>query len=220
MNKTVAEWLMEVKLYDKKIKKAESKLFKEVGFVITSGEYALKKDTYDNKNSEIKAKYVSYKQLIKNRDKILKEIIKFNAETEIEVAGEKMPLAFALDKWNKRDSIENPINQLEQAYLKLEREKERFETNYKLEKDKWTRTLIGNNKTPSGAEQTLVEKAIEGNIPKVFDSFNVKDEVEKAYENLDKFLQEVNVRINIANSTNKITINLDEPKNEDIKIEA
>lgn len=210
--KTVMEWNNYITLANKKLDKAENDLRKKMFVVTTKGEYSLEinKTLIDQQVVEIKALNDKIIKLSANIEKVKMARQKFNFETIIDVAGEKLNITTALNRYNDRANEANKINWFLTGYSRLSDELENANRTYEYNKDKLNREATGNNRQATKAELELVASRIDDFTPIAFDPLNLKDLYKVKKENLDNFLSEVNAKINIANATNNLELDLDE----------
>lgn len=210
--KTVMEWNNYISLTNKKLEKAESDLKKKMFVITTKGEYALdiNKTEIDKTVVEIKALYDKIQKLTSNIEKVKFARQKFNFTTEITVADEKLNITTALNRYNNRATESNNINYYLRGYDSLVRDMENANSNYEYNKDKLNREITGNNRQATKAEIEFMEKRIDEYTPVKFDPLNLKDLYQAKKESLDNFLSEVNAKINIANATSTLELDLDE----------
>lgn len=214
ITKTVMEWNNYISLANKKLDKAESDLKKEMFIVTTKGEYSLEinKTRIDNKVKEIEALYDRITKLSSNIEKVKMARQRFNFETIIEIAGEKLNITTALNRYNNRANETTKLNIFLNGYGRLNDELDNANRTYEYNKEKLNREATGNNRQATKAELELVASRIDDFTPIQFDPLKLKDLYKEKKENLDNFLSEVNAKINIANATNHIELDLDEEK--------
>lgn len=207
MEKTVMEWLGEVKLYNKKIEKKENELNHTDLFCADT---AIRYDKEKAKKTleEVKALYQSYKQLVKNRNKIRQAILKFNATTYVEVGNNSFTIAEALERLKKSDNfiVELLENNVDSMVEKEEELKYMQENEVKdLEK-----IIYGSNKAlGSTAISEKIEERREAYRPIIEEAFDIKEELEKEKEEREEFYQRINTQLNIANVKHTLDIELD-----------
>ncbi|MGL5751921.1 MAG: hypothetical protein ACRCXT_15425 [Paraclostridium sp.] len=214
VTKTVMEWNNYITLANKKLDKAENDLKKGMFIVTTKGEYGLEinKERIDKDVKEIEALYDKVKKLTSNIEKVKMARQKFNFETMIEIAGEKINIATALNRYNNRADETAKLNMFLHGYDRLNNELDNANRTYEYNKEKLNREATGNNRQATKAELELVASRIDDFTPIQFDPLNLKDLYKEKKENLDNFLSEVNAKINIANATNSLELDLDEEK--------
>lgn len=206
MEKTVMEWLGEIKLYNKKIAKKERELSATELFYADTA-IRFDKDKAEEYLKETLALYQGYKQLIKNRDLIRQAVLKFNASTFIEVGENKYTIAEALEKLKNPDTflielLENNIDNLIQKEAELKKLQE--EEVKELEK-----ILYGSNKAVGNT--TISEKLQERReaySPIIEEAFNLKKELDIERDKHEEFNEKISTLINIVNVKNTLTIEL------------
>lgn len=207
MKKTVMEWLGEVKLYDKKIIKKEKELFNTQLF------YADTSIRYDKGEAkkyldEALALYQSYKQLVKNKNKIRQAILQFNACTFIKIGDRELTIAEALERIKNPD---NTITQLLEKNISNMTERKNSLIDMQEEEVKeFEKMLYGSNKSLGNtAISEKLEERRKDYTPIIEEIFDLKKELEREREEKEEFDQRINTLINIANVQNSLDIELD-----------
>lgn len=107
---TITEGLVELKLYDSKINKAIT----EANFISAKKKKdkrigRLSQEEFEKRASE---SYQSIIQMMANRNAIKRAIVLSNATTEVEIAGDKMTVAEAIEKRNLNVSMTNLLKKM------------------------------------------------------------------------------------------------------------
>ena len=106
MKKVIAEWLGELKLTEKKIKKTYDELLKKNMFIVENlQDSELYKEKLEEEKKEIKASFESLNKLIENRNKIKSEIMSFNASNTIKIDDKEYVIALALELYICKDLV-------------------------------------------------------------------------------------------------------------------
>lgn len=207
MKKTVMEWLGEVKLYDKKISKKEKELFDtQLFYADTSIRYD--KEAAKKHLDEARALYQSYKQLVKNKNKIRQAILQFNACTFIKIGDRELTIAEALERIKNSD--ETIIDLLENNISALAKKKDLLLEMQEDEVKDFERMLYGSNKSLGNAAiSEKLEERRKDYTPVIEEIFDLKKELEKEKEEKEEFEQKINTLINVANVQNTLDIELD-----------
>lgn len=207
MEKTVMEWLGEVKLYDKKIAKKKKELFNtQLFYADTSIRYD--KDEAKKYLDEALALYQSYKQLIKNKNKIRQAILKFNACTLIKIGDKELSIAEALERIKNSD--ETIIELLENNISAMTNRKDVLLETQEEEVRDFEKMLYGSNKALGNtAISEKLEERRKDYTPVIEEIFDLKKELDKEKEEKEEFEQKINTLINIANVQNSLNIDLD-----------
>lgn len=206
-NKTVMEWNEEVKLLKKKIKKLQNDFTNKNYFVVGTKEENLKnKEENDKKIENFKSSFDSYKKLKKNINKIRQAIMEFNATHYINVAGETLSVALALEKF-KSQTNDCDFLFYQVSNLNMEK-KNKTNTANRTIQDMENR-LLGGNRQPSKAEMDLLEETKEKNKIEVLDPLNIEQLYDEEITKEQEFLQKINIELNKINVQNTITIDLD-----------
>lgn len=207
MEKTVMEWLGEVKLYNKKIEKKQKELYKTDLFCADT---SIRYDKEKGKKylEDAKALYQSYKQLVKNRNKIRQAILKFNAITFVEVGEIKLTIAEALERVKKSDNF--LTNLLENNIKSMINKKEELTEIQESEVKELEKTLYGSTKSlgSTAISEKLAERR-EAYNPIIEEAFDLKEELSKEKDARENFMERINTQINIANVKHTLNIELD-----------
>lgn len=202
MKKTVLEWLSESKLLEKRISKKEKELLSKaysVTLVYNQDENYIPE--------EILSEYESLLKLKSNLDKIRDAIMVYNATKIITIGDKEMSIAYALNKYAKKDndSFEQAINRLATQFTtsvnnaKLTSQREKAELDRQL--------LTKNN--ISEKDKALLETTKSKYDVVVKDPLNIVELSSKIYEEREIFENEVNNKINLSNALTELEIELD-----------
>lgn len=207
MEKTVMEWLGEVKLYNKKIEKKQKELYRTELFCADT---SIRYDKEKGKKylDDVKSLYQSYKQLVKNRNKIRQAILQFNAVTFVEVGDIKLTIAEALERVKKSDSF--IITLLENNIKMISEKREELTETQEIEVKELEKTLYGSTKSlgSTAISEKLAERR-EAYNPIIEEAFDLKGELSKEREARENFMERINTQINIANVKHTLDIELD-----------
>lgn len=210
--KSVAEWLGELKIYNKRITRLESEIKKTDLFIVKPKAF-VDEEEMQRQMDEAKSKITSYKKLISNRSVIKEALMIFNATTKITVGDIEMTIASALTKYSDmmtkgkggfiEDKLIKSMNEKQKAVQELERKQADELRRYESE-------LNSSNKQIGKAtlEERLLSKKEELK-PVLKTAFDLEKEYQELCENEEHFLEEVNIQINIANVKHELDINLD-----------
>lgn len=202
MKKTVLEWLSESKLLEKRIFKKEKELLSKaysVTLVYNQDENYIQEEILSEYESLLKLKY--------NLDKIKDAIMVYNATKIITIGDKEMSIAYALNKYAKKDndSFEQAINRLATQFTtsvnnaKLTSQREKAE----LDKQLLTKNNI------SEKDKALLETTKSKYDVVVKDPLNIVELSSKIYEEREVFENEVNNKINLSNALTELEIELD-----------
>ena len=123
MKKVIAEWLGELKLTEKKIKKTYDELSKKNMFIVENlQDSELYKEKLEEEKKEIQSSYQSLNKLIENRNKIKSAIMSFNASNTIKIDDKEYIIALALELYKGKEIVK--IEELlEKKFAKIQEEK-------------------------------------------------------------------------------------------------
>lgn len=207
MEKTVMEWLGEVKLYNKKIEKKEKEL-NSTDLYCADTAIRYDKEKAKKHLEEVNALYQSYKQLVKNRNRIRQAILEFNVTTTITVGESSFTIAEALEKLKKSDDF--IIDLLENNLSLLVEKEEELKYVQENEVKELEKIIYGSNKSlgSTAISEKLIERR-EAYRPVIEEAFDLKAELEKEKELREEFYQGINTQLNIANVKHTLDIVLD-----------
>lgn len=164
--------------------------------------------TVDEFNTKVKADYQSIMDLIE-RVKIIKSaIVKFNAETTIEIAGKEMTVADAIERKNnivyEKNLLNNMTVQYNQIIADVTRRNELMEQNL----DNQIKNMMsGDNKnTDNDGMEAFSKTYRDNNSYDIIDPLNLKQKIDKFKENIENFENNVDFVLSEKNSSNKIEI--------------
>lgn len=206
----VQEALNKVKLLDKKI----DKTINTARFVVASKkseENALPGLSKKEFEKRALAEYDSISDLIKNRNKIKAAIIKSNAEIIVEINGDKMTVAEAIER---KSSIQNEISLLQSLKLQRVDAFNKCEnSNARMDKqiDIIYEQMSGNKdkKSDGGQSYESIASAYKSlNEFGLVDPLNSEKKIMELEESIDKFLSEVDSVLQISNCSTIIEVDI------------
>lgn len=204
---TITEGLVELKLYDSKINKAiveanfisaKKKKDKRIG--------RLSQEEFEKRASE---SYQSIIQMMANRNAIKRAIVLSNATTMVEIAGDKMTVAEAIEKRNLNISMNNLLKKMYGQLLdidaiistenrKLDDQIEKLLVSYygKDAAKKVSKEDYDNIANPyREANEYIVVDPL--NLQKIYDELNQKNEA---------FMSSVDTALSVSNATTFIEV--------------
>lgn len=205
MEITIHRALAELKLLDKKIMK---QVLDSTPFCV-----AKKKDekqieglTLTEYNSKVKGNFDSIIALIARREQIKSKIMYSNAITKVNVAGEEMTVAEAIERKNTIEYKKKLLNRL-RSDLQMALDEIEDGNIILLDKlESFLEATLGDN--PSSKEiETVSEMFKEKNELKLYNPINIEKKIEKLEEEIEDFLMEVDFVLSESNS--KTTIEID-----------
>lgn len=204
----VTQGLNELKMIDSRISKA----IREASFVEgckISAKNVKPGVTKEDFNKEAIASYNKIKDLINRRETIKAAIIKSNAETEIEIAGEKMTVAKAIDTKDsieyKKSILSEMINQYSRAQTTVNIK------NAEMEKKIDNMILAAVGKDGKDKVDENMYNAISNPI-KASDEYDIVDPIgiKQKIDNLSKYIEEfeaeVDAKLQVSNCITYIEI--------------
>ena len=204
---SITEALNELKLYDSKIKKAiESS--KYVGAAKKSSDKigVISKDVFE---SNAKTGYQSVTDLICNRNKLKSAIVQSNAVTELEIAGEKMTRAEAIERKSSINYEKALLDELKYQYASatdiVMKENRKVDTQI----DKMLETFVGKDtdkKISKEDHAAIADPYREKNEYELIDPIKIIEELAKLEERIDSFESNVDTCLALSNATSFIEV--------------
>lgn len=202
---SVARALSELKLLDARINRAITDscfIGKKVGKKVQGGY-----ETVEAVEKDIKAKYVSVKDLIERRNKVKSAIVTSNASTILEVAGKKMTVAEAIERKVSIIYDRRLLVSMKKDYA-LAQEFEQV-TNERMNNrlDNHLETLFGKEgKTSAQANDDIVKSFKSDNEATLIDPLKLQGEIEALEEEILSFEAEVDLSLSESNALTYIAV--------------
>lgn len=206
IKKTVLEWVSYRKITAGKIKKLKAKL---------SDCYDVRYSSETKKivDSDVIGDYDSLINLSINYEKVSNALIQFNANTIIEVAGEKMTMVRAIERYreisgSKDTSDYTLFEKIDRVVDTMGDKIAKKQENSLSEKSEIDKSLLSR---PNISEK---DKIIAENLKSQYDviiddPINIRDIHTRLREQKDLFMEQVNNKINLCNALNSINIDID-----------
>ena len=206
---TITEALKELKLYDSRIDKA----LKNAQFVSCAKKASdmVKHKQKEAFEKDAKASYSSVTDLIANRAKIKGAIVKSNAETVIEVGGEKMTVAAAVERKTSivyekellavmKSQLAKASDEMQKGNAAVDRQCEAMAIQY----------LSGDKKEKPSAEamESFTAPYRKANELAVVDPIGIEKEIRELEERIDRFETDVDVKLNVSNALTVIDVDM------------
>lgn len=203
---TLTKALVELKLLSKRIGKRLSSL--EPVAVKTGSKFEAAIKSQVDFEREAKATWQALGDLMTRRRKIKTALVMANATTTVEVAGESMTIAEAIERKNML-SVEKEI--VMHMRLKLVDAQEKVDKHNRNMEGKLMKlleaTYAKREAQLSKDDYDRIAKPFQGsNEAKLVDPLNCENTLQKMEDRLDSFSAEVDVCLSIANAKNEITI--------------
>lgn len=202
---SVARGLSELKLLDSRIQRATSDstfIGVKVGKKNPSGYNSI-----EELEKEIKANYDSAKDLIERRNKVKSAIVVSNAVTMIEVAGEKMTVAEAIERKVSIIHDRRLLVSMKEGYSFAQRLEERNNHQMNERLDKHLETLFGKDgKASSQANDEIVKTFKADNEAVLIDPLKLRLKIEELEEEIVSFEAEVDLILSESNALTHITV--------------
>ena len=205
MKMTIHRALAELKLLDKRINK---QIKDSVPFCVVKkkDEKQVNGMSLEEYNKKVEGNFNAIIDLIKRREQIKAKIMHSNTITKVNVAGEEMTVAEAIERKNTIEYKKKLLNRL-RADLQMALDEMENGNIILLDKlESFLEATLGDN--PSSKEiETVSEMFKEKNELKLYNPINIEKKIEKLEEEIEDFLMEVDFVLSESNS--KTTIEID-----------
>lgn len=205
MEITITRALAELKLLDKRIQRS-------INDSVLAG-YTVGKKIMTGFNSveeieqRAKSDYQSIQDLIKRRNDIKGAIVVSNATTRVEIAGNTMTVAEAIERKSSIDYDKMLLNRLRSTYSSIVNQVDRVNEEVKNRLDRQLEVLYGKEGKSKAIENEELTKAFkEDNEAKMIDSLNLKNRIEKLTKDIEDFETEVDFVLSESNTITRIDV--------------
>ena len=156
-------------------------------------------------NKKVEGNFNAIIDLIKRREQIKAKIMHSNTITKVNVAGEEMTVAEAIERKNTIEYKKKLLNRL-RSDLQMALDEMEDGNIILLDKlESFLEATLGDN--PSSKEiETVSEMFKEKNELKLYNPINVEKKIEKLEEEIEDFLMEVDFVLSESNSRTTIEI--------------
>ena len=206
---TITEGLVELKLYDKRIKKA-----------IDEGSYvdAVKKsskqvnhNTREFASSSMMGQYQSVTDLIKNRNALKAAIVQSNAMTKVVIGGCEMTVAEAIERKTSIIYEKHLLEELRSQYLLAKDTCDSENKKVQLQVDKLIEKIAEKDSKSKdlNEEQILISNTYkEANEFELFDPLKIVDKIDALSRDIETFESNVDTALALSNATTFIEVNV------------
>lgn len=209
---TVTKALSDVKVLTDRIEK-------ETGNLSVLGIKLKSKNVLKDKNvsvedfaQEVKSKYQSVLDLIKNRDVIKSAIILSNAKTKVIIAGKEYTVAEAIDKKNRIELETDLLSCISSEYASKTKKVIDFNNKLEAQIDKEREIMLSGdnakNKDIVATAEELAKAKRENNSVELVDSLNVEKLITELSNDIELFRAEVDQQLSISNATTLIEVEI------------
>lgn len=205
MKMTIHRALAELKLLDKRIDK---QIKDSVPFCVVKkkDEKQVNGMSLEEYNKKVEGNFNAIIDLIKRREQIKAKIMHSNTITKVNVAGEEMTVAEAIERKNTIEYKKKLLNRLRSDLQMALDEMENGNIILLDKLESFLEATLGDN--PSSKEiETVSEMFKEKNELKLYNPINIEKKIEKLEEEIEDFLMEVDFVLSESNS--KTTIEID-----------
>lgn len=203
---SVARALIELKTLEKRIQKAQENL-QPMGLMIgQKPESGIQNRTEFEKSAQ--AMYQQIQDLIKRRRRLKNAIVLSNASTPVEIAGEKMTVAEAIER-KASITIEKDLkNQLWKKYSEKVQQLEEHNQKVSRQLFQLLQSTYAKPETEVNKEDydTIAVPFKENNDASLIDPLNLKTLLIQAETQIDAFEAEVDIALTESNARTEITI--------------
>lgn len=198
--------LAEIKLLDSRIGRAITE-----GIYCTHNKRSNQKiqgmEIQDFKDKVIKSSFDKVEELIKRRQRIKSAIVKSNATTDVEIAGNKMSVAEAIERKMSIEYDRDFLNKLKQQYSTALLNIERNNATLTERADAQINALYQNKENVDPVKiQSLRNDFIDENTFDLIDPVNIKAKIDKLEKEIEDFEVEVDFKLSESNATTFIEI--------------
>lgn len=202
---TITEALVELKLLDKRITKAD--MHDWCIIQMKQNKKTSKGETVEEYEQDTKARFQSVKDLITERANIKKAIVKSNAETEVVVGNLKMTIAEAIEYKTSIDYEKMLLQSLRRSKAEAEEAKVMHEQKLDREVNNVIGKLAESGKDNLSEEQkNFTESYRQMNEAIIIDPIDVDKQIEELEARIENFEQNIDVALSVANATTFIEI--------------
>lgn len=198
--------LAEIKLLDSRIGRAITE-----GIYCTHNKRSNQKiqgmELQDFKDKVIKSSFDKVEELIKRRQRIKSAIVKSNATTDVEIAGNKMSVAEAIERKLSIEYDRDFLNNLKQQYSTALLNIERNNATLTERADAQINALYQNKENVDPVKiQSLRNDFIDENTFDLIDPVNIKAKIDRLEKEIEDFEAEVDFKLSESNATTFIEI--------------
>jgi len=205
MEMTITRALAELKMLDKRINRT-------ISDSILCGIVVGKKPMTGYQNIEeieqkAKSDYQSANDLISRRNKIKSAIVVSNATTNVEVAGEKMTVAEAIERKTSIDYDKSLLARMKKLYTHFVNQVDTVNAEVQIRLDRQLEVLYGKEgKVKAGENTDLTKLFLEENEAKFIDPLKIKDKIKELTDRIEDFENEIDFVLSEINTITRITI--------------
>lgn len=172
------------------------------------GDKALRTNTtIQDFNDQAKSRMQKIEDLMKRKDNLKKAILKSNAEKTVEIGGQSMTVAEAIEKKRSIYLKQNLLGTLKKQFVAKNNEvqRNRQQLEHQLE-NMLSQNLGKDKKTNSGDYDNIAKPFIEANELRLVDPLNVKNQIDSLEEEISTFNADVDIVLSESNSQTTIEV--------------
>ena len=201
---SIHKGLANLKLIDKKVLDFENESF---GTMFNSIQLEKNKAKVEATKARMKSKYQAWQDLLKRRAAIKSAIVLSNAVTEINIDGNKMTVAEAIDRKNNMEYEERLFGAVAKA-INVDTRVESFNQGLVDQATEEVLRVLGGDKQKLQTEtfNTMVKDLIAAKEKVFITGFNVYKEFDSMRDEIDLFKSNVDFLLSESNTITQITI--------------
>ena len=200
---TVAGGLVELKLLDKRILKATQGTFVSYrsGKDLPKGFKDIEEIT-----DTIKSNFDSVSALIERRNTIKSAIVVSNAVTKVEIAGETMTVAEAIERKNSIAYEKQLLSVFKLQLSGVIRTVDQLNDDVNRRADNMVEAFLGGDKSKASEAEKLRSDFLSTHSAAIIDTIDIKKQIEKLEERIDKFEADVDLVLSTSNAITELNI--------------
>lgn len=203
---TLTKALVELKLLTKRIEKRLESLEPVAMKKGTKFETAVKSQADFERDA--RATWQALNDLMTRRRKIKTALVMANATTTVEIAGETMTIAEAIEKKNMLDTEQDIVQHMRAKLVEAQNKVDRHNREMEVKLMKLLEATYAKKETQVSKDDydRIAIPFLESNEGKLVDPLNCEKTAVKMEDRFSDFFAEVDVCLSIANATTEITI--------------
>lgn len=202
--------LTELKMLDKRISSAIDDEFTRYCLANKASNKKINGDDITTYQDAVKSHYQSVIDLMKRRIVIKQAVVKSNAETVVEVAGQKYTVAEAIEMKNHGLEHKEKLHAiLSQDYSEAMQTCNRANLGLEDKARQYILSLYGESEksgTKNQDHEEEIRKYIDANTYSIIDPIDVKSIMDELREEIDSFMTEVDAALSTSNAVTMIEI--------------
>ncbi|BAU43771.1 hypothetical protein [Leptolyngbya sp. O-77] len=205
---TVTDALAELTLLEKRIESARTSLDKNTLITVVGvGKIPTGFQSREEYTTQARATLQRVNDLIARRRTVKRAIVRSNATTLVNVAGEEMTVAEAIEMKNFIKYYESTLTTIQSAYLKAREDYETAQERIKERLDKLALEVLGRAETMNSEQyQSLADSFMAREGVELLDPTNLPREIERRQAFIEDFKSSVDRVLSVSNARTMIEI--------------